>query len=180
MEKNGNELMNEMRKEVSQIRIVKLIEAKKIIKEVIHYDPSEKSKYKTIVNMIDEVIVDELKVQENHINKPTNKVEVITNPKLKEHMKLALNSNSLEYDNRLSSDEAVNHLADTFIQMKNIMDRVAIEDCWYSKEFFEEVENALITMAVIKAFGISKKSERYLGAIRKVVIELRTAESKGW
>ncbi len=179
MEKNGNELMNEMRKEVSQIRIVKLIEAKKIIKEVIHYDPSEKSKYKTIVNMIDEVIVDELKVQENHINKPTNKVEVITNPKLKEHMKLALNSNSLEYDNRLSSDEAVNHLADTFIQMKNIMDRVAIEDCWYSKEFFEEVENALITMAVIKAFGISKKSERYLGAIRKVVIELRTAESKG-
>lgn len=179
MEKNGNELMNEMRKEVSQIRIVKLIEAKKIIKEVIHYDPSEKSKYKTIVNMIDEVIVDELKVQENHINKPTNKVEVITNPKLKEHMKLALNSNSLEYDNRLSSDEAVNHLADTFIQMKNIMDRVAIEDCWYSKEFFEEVENAIITMAVIKAFGISKKSERYLGAIRKVVIELRTAESKG-
>lgn len=175
MEKNSNALMNEMRTEVSQRRIVKLIEAKTIIKEVIHYDPGEKSKYKTIVNMIDKVIVDELKVQENHINK----VEVITNPKLKEHMKLALNSNSLEYDNRLSSDEAVNHLADTFIQMKNIMDRVAIEDCWYSKEFFEEVENALITMAVIKAFGISKKSERYLGAIRKVVIELRTAESKG-
>mgnify|MGYP000951068786 FL=1 len=179
MEKNSNALMNEMRKEVSQRRIVKLIEAKNIIKEVIHYDPCEKSKYKTIVNMIDEVIVDELKVQANPINQPTNKVEIITNPKLKEHMKLALNSNSLEYDNRLSSDEAVNHLADTFIQMKNIMDRVAIEDCWYSKEFFEEVENALITMAVIKAFGISKKSERYLGAIRKVVIELRTAESKG-
>lgn len=168
-----------MQIDVSQKRITKLIEAKTIIKEVIHYDPCEKSKYKTIVNMIDEAIVDELKVQENHINKTTNKVEVITNPKLKEHMKLALNSNSLEYDKRLSSDEAVNHLADTFIQMKNIMDRVAIEDCWYSKEFFEEVENALITMAVIKAFGISKKSERYLGAIRKVVIELRTAESKG-
>ena len=73
MEKNSNALMNEMRKEVSQIRIVKLIEAKKIIKEVIHYDPSEKSKHKTIVNMIDEVIVDELKVQANPINKPTNK-----------------------------------------------------------------------------------------------------------
>ena len=64
MEKNGNALMNEMRKEVSQRRVVKLIEAKTIIKEVIHYDPSEKSKYKTIVNMIDEVVVDELKVQE--------------------------------------------------------------------------------------------------------------------
>ena len=64
MEKNGNALMNEIRKEISQRRIVKLIEAKNIIKEVIHYDPSEKSKYKTIVNMIDEVIVDELKVQE--------------------------------------------------------------------------------------------------------------------
>ena len=179
MEEDSKAFINEMQIDVSQKRVTKLIEAKTIIKEVIHYDPSEKSKYKTIVNMIDEVIVDELKVQENHINKPTNKVEVITNPKLKEHMKLALNSNSLEYDNRLSSDEAVNHLADTFIQMKNIMDRVAIEDCWYSKEFFEEVENALITMAVIKAFGISKKSERYLGAIRKVVIELRTAESKG-
>lgn len=179
MGEDSKTFINEMQIDVSQKRVTKLIEAKKTIKEVIHYDPSEKSKYKTIVNMIDEVIVDELKVQENHINKPTNKVEVITNPNLKEHMKLALNSNSLEYDNRLSSDEAVNHLADTFIQMKNIMDRVAIEDCWYSKEFFEEVENALITMAVIKAFGISKKSERYLGAIRKVVIELRTAESKG-
>ena len=179
MGEDSKAFINEMQIDVSQKRVTKLIEAKKTIKEVIHYDPSEKSKYKTIVNMIDEVIVDELKVQENHINKTTNKVEVIINPKLKEHMKLALNSNSLEYDNRLSSDEAVNHLADTFIQMKNIMDRVAIEDCWYSKEFFEEVENALITMAVIKAFGISKKSERYLGAIRKVVIELRTAESKG-
>lgn len=53
-----------MQIDVSQKRITKLIEAKTIIKEVIHYDPSEKSKYKTIVNMIDEVIVDELKVQE--------------------------------------------------------------------------------------------------------------------
>ena len=173
MEKNSNALMNEISKEVSQRRIVKLIEAKNLIKEVIHYDPSEKSKHKTIVNMIDGAIVDELKVQENHINKTTNKVEVITNPKLKEHMKLALNSNSLEYDNRLSSDEAVNHLADTFIQMKNIMDRVAIEDCWYSKEFWEEVENAIITMAVIKAFGVGKKSERYLGVVKKVVRGLK-------
>lgn len=129
------------------------------------------------------------------------KLEIKINPKLKAHMEkigdknqdllnaieaarsdgfnVVIDKNSLEKDNRLSIDEAVNHLADTFIQMKNIMDRVAIEDCWYSKAFFEEVENALITMAVIKAFGISKKSERYLGAIRKVVIELRTAESKG-
>ena len=171
MKEESKAFINEMQIDISQTRVTKLIEAKTIIKEVIHYDPSEKLKYKTIVNMIDEVIVDELKVQENHINKTTNKVEVITNPKLKEHMKLALNSNSLEYDNRLSSDEAVNHLADTFIQMKNIMDRVVIEDCWYSKEFFEEVENALITMAVIKAFGISKKSERYLGVVKKVVRE---------
>ena len=171
MEKNSNALMNEMRKDVSQIRIVKLIAAKKIIKEVIHYDPSEKSKYKTIVNMIDEVIVDELKVQANHINQPTNKVEIIINPKLRKHMKLALDSNSLEHDNRLSSDEAVNHLADTFIQMKNILDRVAIEDCWYTKAFGDEVENALITMAVIKAFGIGKQSEHYLGVVKKVLRE---------
>lgn len=163
--------MKEMQIEVSQKRITKLIEAKTTIKEVIHYDPGEKSKYKTIVNMIDEVIVDELKVQANSIKQPTNKVEIIINPKLREHMKLALDSNSLEHDNRLTIDEAVNNLAKTFVQMKNIMDRVAIEDCWYSKEFFEEVENALITMAVIKAFGISKKSERYLGVVKKVVRE---------
>lgn len=56
--------MNEMLKEVSQRRIVKLIEAKSLIKEVIHYDQSKNSKYKTIINMIDEAIVDELKVQE--------------------------------------------------------------------------------------------------------------------
>ena len=64
MEKNSNSLMNEMRKEVSQRRIVKLIEAKNLIKEVIHYDSSKKSKHNTIINMIDEAIVDELKVQE--------------------------------------------------------------------------------------------------------------------
>ena len=64
MEEASKAFINEMQIEVSQRRIVKLIEAKNIIKEVIHYDPGEKSKYKTIVNMIDEVIVDELKVQE--------------------------------------------------------------------------------------------------------------------
>lgn len=171
MKEEYKAFMSEMQIEVSQKRITKLIEAKTTIKEVIHYDPGEKSKYKTIVNMIDEVIVDELKVQANSIKQPTNKVEIIINPKLREHMKLALDSNSLEHDNRLTIDEAVNNLAKTFVQMKNIMDRVAIEDCWYSKEFFEEVENALITMAVIKAFGISKKSERYLGVVKKVVRE---------
>lgn len=173
MGEDSKTFINEMQIDVSQKRVTKLIESKKTIKEVIHYDPSEKSKYKTIVNMIDELIVDELKVQENHINKTTNKVEVIINPKLKEHMKLALNSNSLEYDNRLSSDEAVTNLAKTFIQMKSIMDRVAIEDAWYTKAFGDEVENALITMAVIKAFGIGKQSERYLGVVKKVVREQR-------
>ena len=64
MEAQSKEFIHEMRIEVSQKRIVKLIEAKNTIKEVIHYDPIEKSKYKTIVNLIDEVIVDELKDQE--------------------------------------------------------------------------------------------------------------------
>lgn len=169
MKEEYKAFMSEMQIEVSQKRITKLIEAKTTIKEVIHYNPGEKSKYKTIVNMIDEVIVDELKVQENHINKPTNKVEIIINPKLREHMKLALDSNSLEHDNRLTIDEAVNNLAKTFVQMKNIMDRVVIEDAWYTKAFGDEVENALITMAVIKAFGIGKQSERYLGIVKKVV-----------
>ena len=121
------------------------------------------------------------------------KLEIKINPKLKEHMEkigdknqdllnaieaarsdgfnVVIDNNSLEYDNRLSIDEAVNHLADTFIQMKNIMDRVAIEDAWYTKAFGDEVENALITMAVIKAFGIGKQSERYLGVVKKVVRE---------
>ena len=161
MEEASKAFINEIQIDVSQKRVTKLIEAKTIIKEVIHYDSSEKSKYKTIVNMIDEVIVDELKVQANPINQPTNKVEIIINPKLREHMKLALDSNSLEHDNRLTIDEAVKNLANTFIQMKSIMDRVAIEDAWYTKAFGDEVENALITMAVIKAFGIGKQSERY-------------------
>ena len=64
MEEQSKEFIHEMRIEVSQKRIVKLIEAKNTIKEIIHYDPIEKSKYKTIVNLIDEVIVDELKDQE--------------------------------------------------------------------------------------------------------------------
>lgn len=129
------------------------------------------------------------------------KIEIKINPKLKEHMEkigdknqdllnaikaaqsdgfnVVIDNNSLEKDNRLSIDEAVNHLSNKFIQMKNIMDRVAIEDAWYTKAFGEEVENALITMAVIKAFGIGKKSERYLGVVKKVVRELNTAPSKG-
>lgn len=174
MGEDSKAFINEMQIDVSQKRVTKLIEAKKTIKEVIHYDPSEKSKYKTIVNMIDGVIMDELKVQENSINKPTNKVEIIINPKLREHMKLGLDSNSLEHDNRLTIDEAVNNLANTFVQMKSIMDRVAIEDAWYTKAFGDEVENALITMAVIKAFGIGKKSERYLGVVKKVVSGLES------
>nr|DAG85945.1 MAG TPA: hypothetical protein [Caudoviricetes sp.] len=131
----------------------------------------------------------------------TGKIEININHKLKEHMKnigdkrqnlldaieaargdgynVVLDSKSLEYDNRLTIDEAANNLADTFIQMQSIMDRVVIEDAWYTKEFWGEVENALITMAVIKAFGIGKKSERYLGVVKKVVRELNTAPSKG-
>ncbi len=129
------------------------------------------------------------------------KLEININPKLKEHMEkiseknqnllnaieaaksdgfnIVIDRNSLENDNRLSVDEAVNNLANTFIQMKSIMDRVAIEDAWYTKAFGDEVENALITMAVIKAFGIGKKSERYLGVVKKVVRELKIAPSKG-
>lgn len=64
MEEASKAFINEIQIDVSQKRVTKLIEAKTIIKEVIHYDSSEKSKYKTIVNMIDEVVVDELKVQE--------------------------------------------------------------------------------------------------------------------
>lgn len=63
MENRMEKFKHEMRIDVSQRQIVKLIEAKNTIKEVIHYDLMEKSKYKTIVNLIEEVIVDELKVQ---------------------------------------------------------------------------------------------------------------------
>lgn len=129
------------------------------------------------------------------------KLEIKINQKLKEHMEkiedknqdslnaieaarsdgfnVVIDRNSLDYDNRLSVDEAVNNLANTFIQMKSIMDRIAIKDAWYTKAFGDEVENALITMAVIKAFGIGKKSEHYLGVVKKVVRELNTAPSKG-
>ena len=130
------------------------------------------------------------------------KLEIKINPKLKEHMEkigdknqdllnaieaarrdgfnVVIDRNSLNHDNRLSVDEAVDNLANTFVQMQSIMDRVAIKDAWYTKAFGDEVENALITMAVIKAFGIGKKSERYLGVVKKVVRELKTAPSKGW
>lgn len=129
------------------------------------------------------------------------KLEININPKLKEHMEkiseknqnllnaieaaqsdgfnVVIDNNLLEDDNRLTIDEAVNNLAKTIIQMQSIIDRVAIEDAWYTKEFGDEVENALITMAVIKAFGIGKQSERYLGVVKKVVRELKTAPSKG-
>ena len=80
MGEDSKAFINEMQIDVSQKRVTKLIEAKKTIKEVIHYDPIEKSKHRVIVNMIDEVIVDELKVQENTINELTNKIEININP----------------------------------------------------------------------------------------------------
>jgi len=80
MGEDSKAFINEMQIDVSQKRVTKLIEAKKTIKEVIHYDPIEKSKHRAIVNMIDEVIVDELKVQENTINELTNKIEININP----------------------------------------------------------------------------------------------------
>ena len=80
MGEDSKAFINEMQIDVSQKRVTKLIEAKKTIKEVIHYDPIEKSKHRAIVNMIDEVIVDELKVQENTINRFTNKIEININP----------------------------------------------------------------------------------------------------
>lgn len=129
------------------------------------------------------------------------KLEIKINPKLKEHMEkigdknqdllnaieaarsdgftVVIDRNSLDHDNRLSIDESVNNLANIFIQMQSTIDRIAIKDAWYTKAFGDEVENALITMAVIKAFGIGKKSERYLGVVKKVVRELNTAPSKG-
>ena len=181
MEKNSNGLMNEMRIEVSQRRIVKLIEAKNIIKEVIHYDPIEKSKYKTIVNMIDEAIVDELKVQENIINKPTNKIENITNPKLKEHMKNIGNKNQdllnaikaarsegfIDKDQVLTIDEAIKLMTGKVKEINDIWERVEIKDGFYSDEFHYDIRRALITIAVIRALGIGKDAERYLGAVVK-------------
>ena len=79
----------------------------------------------------------------------------------------------------LCVNEAINKLAGIFTQMQRTIDSIEIHDAGYSKEFWEEVENALITAAVIKAFGIGKQSERYLGVVKKVVIELNTAPSKG-
>ena len=79
----------------------------------------------------------------------------------------------------LCVNEVLNKLADTFTQMHQTLYSVEIHDAGYSKEFREEVENALITVAVIKAFGIGKQAERYLGVVKKVVRELNTAPSKG-
>lgn len=69
----------------------------------------------------------------------------------------------------LCVNEAINKLAGIFTQIQQTLDSIEIHDAGYSKEFWEEVENALITVAVIKAFGIGKKSERYLGVVKKVV-----------
>lgn len=79
----------------------------------------------------------------------------------------------------LTIDEAVNLLSNKFIEVKDILDHISIKDIRYSKYFISNIENALITVAVIKAFGISGKAENYLVAVKNVVTELRTADSKG-
>lgn len=79
----------------------------------------------------------------------------------------------------ISIDEALILMSEKINDIEQVMNRIQIKDARYSKEFLKEIQNAFITLAVIKAFGIGEKSEFYLGAIKKVVIELRTAESKG-
>ena len=79
----------------------------------------------------------------------------------------------------ISVDEAIEELSECFKNMNSILDRVQIKDAKYSKHFDDNVRNALITVAMIKAFGISGKAENYLVAVKNVVTELRTADSKG-
>lgn len=78
----------------------------------------------------------------------------------------------------ISVDEAIEELSECFKNMNSILDRVQIKDAKYSKHFDDNVRNALITVAMIKAFGMCGKAECYLLAVKNVVTELTTAESK--
>lgn len=85
----------------------------------------------------------------------------------------------MRMDRVISVDEAIDELSECFKNMNSILDRVQIKDAKYSKYFDDNVRNALITVAMIKAFGMSGKAECYLLAVKNVVTELTTAESKG-
>ncbi|WP_273420253.1 hypothetical protein [Veillonella caviae] len=78
-----------------------------------------------------------------------------------------------------SIDEAIEFLTFKIKEIDELLPLIQIEDPRYSKKFWEEVKNALITISVIKAFGIGHKAELYLEPIKKLVTELTIADNNG-
>lgn len=70
-------------------------------------------------------------------------------------------------DQVLTIDEAIKLMTDKVKEINDIWERVEIKDGFYSDEFYYDTRRALITIAVIRALGIGKDAERYLGAVVK-------------
>lgn len=76
----------------------------------------------------------------------------------------------------LSTDEVIEILTRKIQEMNGIIDRLEIKDVSYSNKSFNEVKQALITVAVIRACeGLGCDAESYLGAVRNAVTDERTA-----
>ncbi len=71
----------------------------------------------------------------------------------------------------LSVDEAIEELSECFKNMNSILDRVQIKDAKYSKHFDDNVRNALITVAMIKACGMCGKAECYVHIVQNIEVE---------
>lgn len=72
----------------------------------------------------------------------------------------------------LSVDEGLKKLTACFKEVHSILNRIIIKDANYSPDFIQHINNALITVAVIKALGISGKVERYLEVVKKLTNEV--------
>lgn len=78
----------------------------------------------------------------------------------------------------LSVDEGLKKLTACFKEVHSILNRISIKDANYSPYFIKQMNNAFITVAMIKALGIGEEAENYLDAVKKLTTDWMTADSK--
>lgn len=78
----------------------------------------------------------------------------------------------------LSVDEGLKKLTACFKEVHSILNRISIKDANYSPYFIKQMNNAFITVAMIKALGIGEEAEHYLDAVKKLTTDWMTADSK--
>lgn len=76
---------------------------------------------------------------------------------------------SIRSEDVISVDEGLEKLTICFREVQSILNRISIKDANYSPYFIKNVEEAIITIAMIEASGIGGVVEKYLDTIKQIM-----------